>query len=84
MGSFPYAKPNDGQRQGNDMASEVRAGGCERCGSFEEVHYFHWQFLCKDCRENLTLAQVREHIHALAVARAEAEISAGREGVGAG
>lgn len=83
MGSSPYATPNDGRRTGTTMAAEVRAGGCERCGSLEDVHYFHWQFLCKDCRENLTLAQMREHVHALAVARAEAELSAGRGGVGA-
>lgn len=52
------------------MVAEFHAGGCERCGREDHLTYYHWQFLCPECREVLAREAEREHDQALRLDRA--------------
>ena len=53
------------------MGGGVRPGGCERCGREEPVVYTAWQFLCADCRVELSREKAQESQRAELLAQAE-------------
>lgn len=53
------------------MGGGVRPGGCERCGREEPVVYTGWQFLCADCRVELSREKAQEAQRAQLMAQVE-------------
>ena len=47
------------------MSQDTHSGGCARCGREDHVTYFHWQFLCAECRQVLAVESQRENERAL-------------------